>query len=141
MMPFYYPNAIKAFIRGFERDLDRSEDAKLAKAAEDQGQAVKNLLTDTEEGLKKALDEALAAPTSLVAQYNGYRIVIAKPVNAAIGRVGGGLLVTDGKNSVAFDTTSGLVKTSGEVHRRGQFYWDLGARDEVDELFIIPKSG
>ncbi len=141
MMPFYNPDALRAFLKGFEKDIDQSAQERIARAAKDVGAAVRELITDTEEGLEIALKRALAAPTSLVINYNGYQIIIANPVNATIGKVGGGgVIVTDGKNSVAFDTASGQSKIAGEVHKRGGIYWDLGERDGWDEVFIIPMK-
>ncbi len=139
MMPFYNPDALKAFVKGFEKDFDQSAQERIARAAKHDGDAVRELITDTEEGLQIALKRATQASTSLVINYNGYQVVIANPVNATIGRIGGGgIMVTDGKNSVAFDTVSGHSKMAGEVHKRGDIYWDLGKRDGWDEVFIIP---
>ena len=139
MMPFYNPDALKAFVKGFEKAVDQSAQDRIARAAKHDGEAVRELITDTEEGLQIALKRAIEASTSLVINYNGYQVVIANPVHATIGKVGGGgIIVTDGKNSVAFDTVSGKSKLAGEVHQRGEIYWDLGERDGWDEVFIIP---
>ena len=103
--------------------------------------AVQELLTDTEEGQRSALRAALGSPTSLISDFQNYRVVIANPVNAFIGAVNsGGILVTDGKNSISFDPLFGILKTDGEVHARGAFYWDLGARDDQDGVFIVPRD-
>jgi outer membrane lipoprotein-sorting protein len=111
-------------------------------AAHEVGKAVQNLLTESEEGLEKALQLALKNKSSLISEYNGYKIVISNPVRAFVSTVGpGGILVSDGNNSVSFDPSSGILMTDGEVHSLGGYYWDLGARDDEDGLFIvkIPK--
>ena len=115
--------------------------AEIAEAAKTSGRAVQELLTDTEEGQRSALRAALGSPTSLISDFQNYRVVIANPVNAFIGAVNsGGILVTDGENSISFDPLSGILKTDGEVHARGTFYWDLGERDDQDGVFIVPRN-
>lgn len=110
--------------------------------AQSTGRAVRELLTESDEGLQEALRLALASETSLISEYGSYRIIIANPVKAFIGTVGsGGIIVSDGESSVSFDPLSGLLKTDGEVYARGTFYWDLGPRDDQDGVFIVPKDG
>lgn len=102
------------------------------------GHAVQELLTDTEEGLQRALKTAANSETSLIFDYNRYRVVIANPVKASISTVGaGGILITDGENSIFFDTVTRSARTDGEVHSRGLCYWDLGPRDDEDGVFIV----
>jgi hypothetical protein len=132
---------LSRFLDGLREAMTTPAHAELAEAAKSTGRAVQGLLTDTEEGQQSALKAALASPTSLISEFQNYRVVIANPVNAFIGAVNsGGILVTDGENSVSFDPLSGILKTDGEVHARGSFYWDLGARDDQDGLFIVPKD-
>ena len=127
------------FIDGMRRHMATPAHSAAARAADDSGEAVQALLRGGDEGLKQALQLAIGSKTSLVCEHNGYQIVVANPDRAFVGTVGaGGLVVTDGTNSVIFDPTTGALATDGEVHRRGPFYWDLGDRNAKDGVFIVP---
>ena len=130
---------LATLIDNMRRRMATPAHAAAARAAEDSGEAVQALLGDGDDGLKRALQLAIGSKTSLICEHNGYQIVVVNPDKALIGTVGaGGVVVTDGANSVIFDPTSGTIETDGETHRRGTFYWDLGDRNARDGVFIIP---
>ena len=132
---------LSTFLETLREAMSTPAHVEVAEAAKTTGRAVQELLTDTEEGQRSALKAALGSPTSLITEFQNYRVVIANPVNAFIGAVNsGGILVTDGKNSISFDPLFGILKTDGEVHARGTFYWDLGERDDQDGVFIVPRN-
>jgi hypothetical protein len=132
---------LSRFLDGLREAMTTPAHAEMAEAAKTAGRAVQELLTDSEEGQRSALKAALGSPTSLISDFQNYRVVIANPVKAFIGAVNsGGILVSDGENSISFDPVSGILKTDGEVHARGAFYWDLGERDDRDGVFIVLRD-
>ncbi len=137
-MDAYDPVRLSSFVTKARDAMTTSAHKQVKTAAHEVGKAVQGLLTESEEGLEKALQVALQSKSSLITEYNGYKIVISYPVKAFVSSVGpGGILVSDGNNSVSFDPSSGILMTDGEVHSLGGYYWDLGARDDEDGLFIV----
>ena len=132
------PARLHKFIDDVCAHLSTPSHKEVEQAAGSTGRAVQELLTETEEGLQRALKTALTSDTSVIFNYNRYQFIIANPVKATMSTVGaGGIIITDGENSIFVDTVSQSVTTEGEVHSRGLCYWDLGPRDEKDGVFIV----